>query len=436
MCRKGCLFYLFLGLVCSPLQAETVLDLFKQAEEQNPEYKISGSEIAIAKEGKSQAKSTLRPQITLNASIVENWQLENWWSGESIENTKLGYNVSLSYPLYRNQLDVNVAQAETGIQQADVAYESAKQNLMASIVQRYFDVLASQDKLSNAQANKRAIVSQLDQVKAKFEVGLIPITDVQEAQAAYDLAIADEIQAKNEVDNALEALREIIGEYPQKVAVLNADIPLESPEPENSEAWVEIALKQNPSIIVAQHAVTKAHQEIQKQRADNQPTVDLVAQHRYNDTLRGNKMFGQATDNTIGIQLSYPLFEGGLRDSKIREARQRYSQALDQLEQQRRIVQQQARNAYLKVMSSISRVKAFQQAVVSTETAKKAVEESVEAELRTMVDLLNATSNVYQARTNLARARYDYVVSTFLLKQAAGMLNTEDLNALNEWLQD
>ncbi len=436
MDRKSYLLYLLIILVCSPLRAETVLDLFKQAEEKNPEFKISGTERAIAKEGKSQAKSSLMPQVTLEASAVENWQLDNWWSGESTENTTLGYNVSLAYPLYRRGLNATVQQAETGIQQANVAYESAKQNLMASILQGYFNVLAGKDKLSNAQANKRAIVGQLEQVKAKFEVGLIAITDVQEAQAAYDLAIADEIQAKNEVDNALEALREIIGEYPQKIAVLKSDIPLVNPDPENSEEWVEIALKQNPSIIVAQHAVTKARQEIKKQRVNRYPTVDLVAQHRYNDSVRGDDMLGNATGNTVGIQFSYPLFEGGLRSSRVREARQRYSQALDRLEQQQRVVQQQTRNAYLKVMSSISRVKAFQQAVTSTETAQKAVEESVDAELRTIVDLLNVTSNVYQAKTNLAQARYDYVVSTFLLKQAAGMLSTEDLNALNEWLKD
>lgn len=418
------------------IRAETLLEVYQLAEQNDPQLKIAHSEYLATLEKKHQAYAPLLPQVTLNATTTEKWQRDEGMFGGSRENTDYGYNVSLNYPLYRRNLRVQLTQVDSQIRQAQANFESAKQALMVRLADRYFAVLAANDNLKFAGSAKEAFQRQLDEAQQRFEVGLIAITDVQEAQAGYDLAVADEILAQNELDNAYEALREITGSYHKVLAALNEDTPLLGPDPIDLEVWTEYALTQNPQLLVAESAVETARQEIEKQRAANWPTVDLVGRHSYSDIWRGDESpFGNSTRaNSVGIQLSYPLYEGGAIRSRIRESQQRYDQTQDQLEQQRRSVQLQTRQAFWGLLSNISRVKALKQALVSTETALKAIQTGFELGTRTSVDVVNGQRDLLRAQRNYSKARYDYVLNTLRLKQAAGLISIDDLTGINNWL--
>lgn len=423
-------------LLSNPIQAETLLELYQLAVQNDPQLKIAKSEYLIAVEKRTQANAPLLPQLTVGADATENLRAIDWGLSNDLENTTVGYNISLSYALYRRDLKIQLEQVDSQIRQAQATYESAKQALMERVSNRYFAVLAANDNRKFALSAKKAFKRQLDEAQQRFEVGLLAITDVQEAQAGYDLAIADEIQAQNELDNAHEALREITGSYHGVLAALNEDAPLLGPEPQDLDTWTEIAQQQNPKILAAQYAVEAARHEIEKQRAAGSPTIDLVGQHSYSDILRGddNPPGSLTTSNSIGIQLRYPLYEGGAIRSRTREAQQRKIQTLDQVELQRRATQLQARQAFLNLLSSISRVKALKQAVKSTDTALKAVQTGFELGTRTSVDVVNAQRDLLQAQRNYSSARYNYLLNTLKLKQSAGLINIEDLASINNWL--
>lgn len=431
MSRK--ILYLLAFLSYTAYAEETLLDLYHQAENIDPQLRIQTAEQHIASERKLQAKSTFSPQLSAGATAQENFGTERWLTGGTTENTTAGYNLSLSYILYNRQRNLLLKQTDTVISQAQALYDNAKQNLMLDTAQRYFAVLRAKDNLSFARTTKEAFGQQLEQTKQRFEVGLIAITDVQESQAGYDLSVADEIQSQNELHNAQESLRELTGTYHELLASLREDSPLLSPEPEDIDQWTRIALENNVGIAAQRYAVEVAKQEVDVQRADDYPTVNLVAQHGYSDVLRGEgKALG--TDNSVGLQFSYYLYRGGIVDSRVREAHQRYNQALDKLEQLNRSVQLQTHESYLSVLSNISRVKALKQAVISTQTALEAVKTGVEVGTRTSIDLLNARRDLLQAQRNYSSARYEYVLSSLRLKQAAGLITLEDLISINNWL--
>ncbi len=321
--------YLSSRLVC----AETLLELYELAEQHDPQLKIAKTERLITAERKPQTQAQLLPQVMLGANAVENLQTKNWLLEDRQENTAIGYNVSLSYALYRRDRQIALEQVDKQLLEVEANYENAKQTLMGRLATAYFKVLAGNDNLKFTQAAKEAFRRQLDQSQLRYQVGLIAVTDVQEAQAGYDSAVADEIQAQNELDIAQEALREITGSYHQVLAILKEDSPLLSPDPADIDVWTQIALERNPQLVATRHAVDVARQEIEKQRAAQLPTVDLVGNHRYSDTLRGEEQpFGDGNNlsNSIGIELNYILYEGGAIRSRVREAKQRHLQALDQ----------------------------------------------------------------------------------------------------------
>jgi outer membrane protein len=429
---------LLCALFISPsLYAETLLELYDQAFQNDPQLKIAESEVLANRQLKPQAQASLAPQLTLGGSVSENIGMSDWFTGDNTESTNANYNLSLSYALYRQNLNIAVEQTDSVVAQTEAAYQSSKQDLMIRLANAFFNILASQDNVNFARSTKEAFYRQLDQAQKRFEVGLIAITDVQESQAGYDLAVADEILALNQVDNAIEALREITGSYHHLTQTLTEEMDLVSPDPENIDEWTTIALENNPQLTAAKYSIETSMKEIKKQRAAHLPTVDLVAQHSYRDRLRGdNDLFGSATgtDNSIGVQIGYSLFEGGGIRAREREAQQRHTQALDQLTQVQRTVQRQTRNAYLNVLSSISRINATKQALTSTETALEAVQIGYEVGTRTSVDVLNARRDLLQAQRDYAGSRYDYVLNTLNLKQAAGLISLDDFEKINQWL--
>ena len=275
-----------------------------------------------------------------------------------------------------------------------------------------------------------------------FEVGLIAITDVQESQAAYDSAVADEIGAKRSLATSRYFLREITGVYVNKLSAPSEDLPLNAPDPASEQGWLDLALDQNLALVSSRIDEQLARDEISFRRTGHYPTIDLVASTgrlESDQTISG--MPPQDVDNTrdtdsIGIQFNIPIFAGGATSSRVREAVYLHRASRETLQRVTRETERQTRDAYLGVLSEISRVNALARAVESSETALEATQAGFDVGTRTIVDVLNAQFLLYSSITNYYQSRYDYLLNAMRLRQAAGNLQVQDLERLDQFLVD
>ncbi len=417
--------------------AEDLVDIYRLASDSDPQLRAAAANNASVAESQRQSDALYYPNISFGANVARNRDetTGGLFPSDPLYYTGKGYSLNLTQALYRRDFQLQKDQTAALSQQAQAQYQAAVQALALRASERYFDVLAAQDNLEFAIAEKEAISRQLEQTKQRFEVGLIAITDVHESQAAYDLAVASEIGAQNQLATAHEALREVTGQLTTAVDQLSDKMELISPEPADVSEWVAAALDQNYDLKAAEAAVAAARQQMKLQRANRSPNVDLVASHNYNDTggVFGNR---QSTSTSIGVQLNVPLYQGGAIASRIRQAQHQLDQAKDGLEQQRRAIHRATSDAYYNVQANISRVKALKQAVISSESALEATEAGYDVGTRTTVDVLNVRRNLYRAQRDYSRARYDYIISTLRLKQAAGILAESDLVQINAWLEE
>lgn len=426
-------------LISQPVSATDLLDVYTMAETSDPSYLEARANFQATLETRPQARAQLLPQIGVSANTFQNDQDISTGGGTfgssgTTQFNSHGYSLDLRQPLISVPEYLQYQQSDSVINQAEAELQAARQDLAIRVVERYFDVLAAEDNLTFARAEKRSLEQQLEQAEQRFEVGLTAITDIQEARAGYDRATAQVIEAENAADNAREALREITGEYVTSIDGLDEEIPLVKPNPEDIDAWTSRALEQNFGVVAARHALETADQEIDIRKSEHLPTLDLVAGRNYESS---GGFFGSRKIHTdaVGIEFNMPLFQGGAVTSQTREARKQYDATLQRLHLRQRSAQSQTRQSYLGVISGISRIKALEQAVVSSETALEATNAGFDVGTRTAVDVVAAERALSDARRNLARARYDYIVNSLQLKQAAGILTDQDLALVNRWLQ-
>lgn len=418
--------------------AEDLLDIYRLALDNDPQLRAAEAANRAVQETRKQSRAPLLPQINFGANITNNSvevSNSNLGANGETDYTSQGYTLSLNQSLYHHDYYVQLRQADANIARADSEYQAARQGTLLRVSEAYFNMLAAQDNLTTAEASKRAISQQLRQTQQRFEVGLSAITDVHEAQAGYDAAVAAEIAAQNQLDVARENLRAIIGRDPVALATLQQEVPLLTPEPANINEWVEMAQRQNLALLAAESATRVAAEEIKRRQAGHYPTLDLFANLNHSDST-DNDLSGSETDSTqIGVQLNVPLYSGGLTTAQTRESRALYEQATENLEQQRRATIRDTRSAYLSVTTGISQVKARRQALSSAQTALEATQAGFEVGTRTAVDVLNAQQVRFQAQSEYYRARYDYILATLQLRQAAGSLSEADLAEINNWLK-
>ncbi|MGK0296543.1 MAG: outer membrane protein [Gammaproteobacteria bacterium] len=433
--------FVFLSPVCF---AVDLLEVYQQALISDPQFRqIAANKRAVLEE-RPQALATLLPSVALSADVAGSSSKRTGSNsvgfGSDRELVDLsrsnsdsrGYTLSLTQPVFRSDRYFRLKQADKSIKQADAELSSAEVGLGIRVASTYFNVLAAIDNLNFAAAEKRSLSRQLEQAKQRFEVGLTAVTDVQEAQAGYDRAYADEIRAINEIDNAKEALREITGIYLHDLTGLSDTMPLVSPDPDDIEAWSKMAVIENLTVIAAVHAVDIARDEIKVQNAGHMPTVDLSARRSYSESDTAGD--SENTNSSISLQLNVPIYSGGAVSSRVRASTERLEQQLERLEQIRRQVHREVRESYLGVMSGISQIKALQQAVHSSEVALEATQTGFEVGTRTAVDVVQSERATFQTKRDLARARYDYIVNSLNLKQAAGILSVDDIKDVNGWL--
>jgi outer membrane protein len=418
--------------------AEDLVDVFQSALINDPQLLAEAAAQRAVGELDSQATARFLPQLSLSANNgkVKRQSSAQTFGGDREYNNH-GYTLSLTQPLYRQENYIQSNQADIAIEQAAASYQIAEQALILRVAERYFDFLSQQDEVTFSESEKEANAKQLEQVQQRFDLGLATITDLSESQAGYDLANADVITAKNELANSRERLLETSGLYLDGLVPLAAETPLVRPVPEESEEWIAVALVQNPNLRVVQKTKEDAQQVIALQKSGHYPSLDIVGEKNY--TSQSDSSFGGSSkvhQESVSIQFNLPIFEGGGVSSRVRQASHRLDEAMQNEEAQRRAVVRQSREAYNGVISGISRVKALKQALVSGQKALESTEAGYEVGTRTTVDVLNVRRDLFRAKRNYANARYEYILSSLRLKQAAGTLNQNDLAQINTWLEE
>ncbi|HYE34169.1 TolC family outer membrane protein [Methylocaldum sp.] len=438
--KKSILLALLL-IATAGAHAQDLLQTLELALQRDPRLREAEATRNAVLEAKPQSVARLLPTLSITGELNRNSVLSKFQQAQLVfiaGARNVGFwdsaaSINLTQPIYRHEYWVQLSQADNHVAEAEANYAAEQQNLMLRTARAYFDVLFAQDSREFALAEQRAIERQLEQAKARFEVGLTAITDVHEAQAGYDQARANVIQAENQVDNAREALQEIIGDFDAALATLIEDIPLKGPEPESIEDWSNLAQQGNFGIIAAENRSLVAKKDIDLQFSGHLPSMDLVGSAGFTDT---NRPQGISTEyQVIGMQVNVPMFAGGGVNSRVRQARHEYEAAQENLDGVRRSIKRQVKDAYRGILSSISQVEALQAAVVSSQSAVEASEAGLEVGTRTMVDVLTEQRNLFRAKRDYARARYDYIVNSLALKQAASTLSPEDLALVNHWLR-
>lgn len=414
--------------------AEDLVTVYGLALKNDAELMIAESNYLAAIEALPQARSGRKPQISLNASGTAR-ESDNSETGDNDSET-VGYSLNLTQSLYDTEIqgDINVAEANSAAELARL--KSTRQALILRVAETYFSILAAEDNVEFAYAERTAIGRQLEQAQKRFEVGLIAITDVHEAQARFDNAEAQAILAENILENAFQSLVVITADSSIKeLAPLGEDLKLSFPNPIEVTSWVALALSNNLELIAAQQNLNAARYERDKNSRSGYPTLDLTASYADND-VDGDEIRGdfQQEDLTVGIELQVPLYTGGRIGSEQAQAQSSFRSAQNSLLLQSRLASQQSRTAFLDVVSGISQVKALKQAFQSSNIALEATQAGFEVGTRTSVDVLISLRETFRTRRDYASSRYEYLLNKLRLKQAAGILQEDDLFEVNLWL--
>ncbi|MEN8214625.1 MAG: TolC family outer membrane protein [Pseudomonadota bacterium] len=418
---------LLLSASSSQLFASDLNSIYQLAREHDAQILGAKASLEASREAKPIARSGLLPQIGVSAGATgfTSRQTDNSWNRTEAA-------VDLSQPLYDRGSYMTYRQSDHIVDQAEAIYHGDEQILIMRVAEAYFGVLAAEDNVTFTKAETRAIRKQLDQATQRYDVGLIPITDVHESQARYDGARSAQILAETELQNSREVLREIIGKDPGNLAKLKENIPLLNPKPVSMKHWNDMALSNNPDVIAAQEEVKISEKDVEVIRSGHYPTADLVAgASTFNDSGRGDVFIDNDDEARVGLQLRFPLYTGGRVTHGTSQARARLRAARSALEAAKRRVTRNTHDAYRGIISGISQVKALKATTVSTQSALAATQAGYEVGNRTLVDVLNSQRDVFRADSALAASRYQYVLNHLRLKDAAGTINEADLKKVN-----
>lgn len=432
---------LIAALLCglaSASQAEDLLQIYDLAVQSDPQIRQAEQELFATREVMPQARSLLLPNLSV-VGTVDYQNVDS--SGTSSFGTSFSRNDSfgtqgaqavVSQTVYNRANWMTLKQTDNIIAQAEAQYRDAQITLMVNTADRYFGVLRAADAVTVQEALVRADERQLEQSRQRFEVGLVAITDVNDSQAAYDRSRANLITAKNDLDNAWQALLTIVGPIQVPLARLGDTLPLDPARAQQHRDWAETAGRSNYGIIAASEAVSAAKKGIQIERSGYYPSVNLQAGY---DVARSGAEFNTDSDTGfVGLTLNVPIYQGGAVASRTRQAGFNFRASQDQLDATRRQVDQQVKDAFRGVISSIEDVKARQAAVVSARSSLESTEAGQEVGTRTQVDVLNAQRLLFQAEFDYLSSRYDYILNGVRLHQATSTLTREILARGNAWL--
>lgn len=440
---KKTILTLIIGFAVSgTVFADDLMDVYNLAADNDPIINRAQAQKESAYSAIDVSRANLLPQLSGSVSYSDSssQRFQPGFGVFDIDNSSLSYGIDLSMSLYDHANWLGLDRAELLAQQSDASLGATLQGLMQRTVAAYLAILREQDNVEFVKAELRAIERQLEQTKQRFEVGLTAITDVHEAQANFDNTVARQIRAENLVELRLEELREITGKYHDRLFVLDTErFSAVPPAPDSASAWLDIAKESNLSLLAQRFAKDIAKEDINLARAGHFPTLGLRGSYGIDDsenTINGTTNKLPSLDSqSISINLNVPIYQGGSVSALSDIARSDYVVASENLELTYRQTVRTVRSSFNDVKASISTIRALEQSVVSAESALQATEAGFDVGTRTIVDVLNSTRNLFDARRNLADARYIFVISIINLKQAAGTLTVDDLMAINQALK-
>ncbi|SDG60188.1 TolC family outer membrane protein [Propionivibrio dicarboxylicus] len=426
-------------LSSSPVFSADILQVYREALVNDPQYVAARATVAAGREKLPQGLAGLLPTISATGNMTGN---RNTYTvtgttplaAPSRNFNSNGWNLNLTQPLFRWQNIVQYGQAQLQVAQAEANFAQSSQDLILRVAQAYFDVLYAQENLTAVRASKQAIAQQLEQAKKNFEVGTATITDSQEAQSRYDLATAQEIAASNDLEVKRYALRVIVGKDPGALNRLRAQAALVPPQPATMDRWVDAAEKDSFVVQAQEAAAEVADKEIERNRAGHYPTLDLVANYGQTNSIYSVGVPGamlETTPRNVAVQVNLPLFQGGAVNSRTREAVANREAARANLDNARRTAALSARQSYLGVVNGLAQVKALEAALISSTSALESNKLGYEVGVRINIDVLNAENQVYVTKRDLFKARFDTLMAQLKLKAAVGALSENDLEAIN-----
>jgi len=421
-----------------PAQAQSLLDLYEAARGYDAAYQSARAQYDANLFKADQAKAGLLPTVNLSAG-VSSTQLHTEAGGTTTDRSfdTQSASISASQPLYRPG---NFASYQQGTRQTDLAQAqlaAAEQDLIVRVSQAYFDVLAAQDSLAFVQAQKTAVAEQLASARRNFEVGTATITDTREAQARFDLVTAQEIAADNDLRVKKLALNQLVGQPDTRPHPLAPAATLPPLLPDDVNTWVQQGQDNHPSIRQSRIAVELAKYETDKASAGHKPTLDLTASYGVNRNINGSTVSSvdsRTNATTVGVQFNMPLFAGFATQNRIKETLSLEEKARADLDVAQRNVAQGTRSAYFGVVSGLGQVRALEAAEASSQSALDANKLGYQVGVRINIDVLNSQSQLFDTKAKLAKARYDVLVGGLKLRQASGLLKTDDLQGVNALL--
>ncbi|MGH8169180.1 MAG: TolC family outer membrane protein [Steroidobacteraceae bacterium] len=454
-----------LALLCAGLaiglpaaaKAADFAHVYQDALANDPTFQQAHAIYMAAREARPEAWALLLPQIS--GSAGKTWEHTSGVNTQ-VSSSALGvaapfsfhstdnisakqWSLNLSESLFSWADWIGLKAADSQVAQAQATYGAAAQNLVLRVATAYFNVLSALDTLQAQQSSLQAFDLQLQQANKRYQVGLIAITDVEQARAARDTAAAAVIGDKEALASAQDQLEVITGRQYDTLSEPGSDMPLVMPNPANQNQWVQTSLQQNLTLIASRLAANVARDNVRIAFGSHLPSLSLIASRSFNSSSTDESIVGIGTfnglpgwtnDRQIGLQVTVPIFSGGGTQARVHQAEYQWIAAKDAMEQASRSTVQQARDAYLGVISGIAHVQALQQAMTSSQTAYRATEAGYRVGTQTEVDVLNALSTLVQAKTNYASSRYAYITSVVQLRYAAGILDPNEVKAIDGWL--
>lgn len=428
---------LILLAIASSVKADTLTEIYDLAKQNDPQLLKASAQRDSAFEAINSTRSALLPQIDLTAGYAYQDSDRHTTDGSTTD-----LSLGLSQSIYDRSSWIALTISEKSAREADARYASTQQQVIYNVAEAYFNVLRAEDDLRFIQAEKQAVAKQLMQTEQRFDVGIAPITDVQDARAQYDSVLAQEIQAKNNVENEYEELRAITGQQASNLAVLDTDRFSTSLPSKNADQLVAQATNENLDLLANRIQKDVAKEQISLAQSGHLPTISLTSNYSYtknynepNDPVTGAQMDDDENLFNLGISIDLPVYSGGRITSEAKQAEYQFVSASQDLESTFREVQKDVRAINNNIRSSIGSIQAYKQSVISAESALTATQEGFNVGTRTIVDVLESTQNVYQANKNLSDARYQYILSQVQLKQAIGTLSEQDIVDINAGLK-
>ncbi|CAM3299794.1 outer membrane channel; tolerance to colicin E1, segregation of daughter chromosomes, role in organic solvent tolerance [Xenorhabdus nematophila ATCC 19061] len=412
--------------------AADLLQIYQQAKETNPELLKAQADRNSVVERINETRSSLLPQLGLSAGVDYG---KGFRSPQVSETHGASAGLKLTQTLFDMAKWNRLNQSEKNAGIADISYQAAQQKLILDTAQAYFDVLSNIDTLTYSEAQKTSLYRQLDQTTQRFNVGLAAITDVQNSRAQYDSILAKEVSNRNNLENALEKLRMITGVYYPQLAALNID-QFKTKQPEPANTVLKEAENRNLNLLSARLTQDLKREQIKESQTGYMPTLNLTA----GTSVRNGHSRGAEYSNTysgsnsVDLSLSLPLFNGGATYSQVEQAKYNFVAASQELENTYRKVIQEVHSSSNNIAAAISSIEANKQAVLSAQSSLDSMEAGYQVGTRTIVDVLDSTTKLYEAKQNLSKARYDYLLAQLSIQQARGTLNENDLVALNNML--